>query len=157
TGLLRDATGTLWVGTDGTGLQRYDEASDSFEVFAHDETDHDSLSEDVVETLFEDRQGQLWIGTMGSGLNVLDAPRSRVARYALPREPGDLAAVTVTALLEDHAGQVWVASRGALHRFDPARGTFAPSAPPLHVGYAILALLDDGRGSIWAATYRGGL
>src|SRR5262249_19500908 len=93
----------------------------------------------------------------GSGLNVLEAPRSRAARYALPREPGSLAAVDVSALFEDHTGQVWVGSRGTLRRFDPVRGTFAPPSLRLNVGHNILSLVEDREGTLWVGPYRGGL
>jgi len=63
--LYIDHDGTLWVGTFGGGLNRYDEETDTFTRFMHDPGDPTSLSQDTVTVILEDRDGTLWVGTHG--------------------------------------------------------------------------------------------
>ncbi|MCB0298068.1 MAG: hypothetical protein KDG51_23085, partial [Calditrichaeota bacterium] len=55
--LLEDRSGTLWLGTAGGGLNRFDRATERFTRFKHDPHHPNSLSADVVSALFEDRSG----------------------------------------------------------------------------------------------------
>ncbi|MGB5297417.1 MAG: two-component regulator propeller domain-containing protein, partial [Thiogranum sp.] len=55
-----DNAGTLWVGTDGGGLNRYDRKQDAFTRFQHVPGDPHSLSNDRVRVIYQDRQGYYW-------------------------------------------------------------------------------------------------
>ena len=56
-----DSSGTLWVGTDGGGLNRYNRSEDKFTHYRHDPQDPLSLSNDRVRVIYQDAQGTLWI------------------------------------------------------------------------------------------------
>ncbi len=51
--------GTLWVGTEGGGLVRYQ--AGTFQLFATNE----GLTNGFVRTIHEDSHGNLWVGTEG--------------------------------------------------------------------------------------------
>ena len=68
TALVEDTLGTLWIGTDGGGLNALDPASGKILRFRHDPHDPASLSADTVYSLHVDVRGTLWIGTRGGGL-----------------------------------------------------------------------------------------
>jgi PAS domain S-box-containing protein len=64
TAILSDRDGNLWIGTDSSGIYRYDgKRWSSF-------TMGDGLSDNSILSLHEDREGSLWIGTK-SGLDRL--------------------------------------------------------------------------------------
>ncbi len=65
--LHESAHSTLWVGTKGGGLNRFDAASETFKAYRHVEGDPTSLSRDNVWALQEAGDGTLWIGTYGAG------------------------------------------------------------------------------------------
>jgi ligand-binding sensor domain-containing protein len=80
--LLRDRSGSIWVGTT-KGLSRYDPATDSFQNFLFDAsnpTGSRSLAGRCVYNLLEDRDGSLWVATNG-GLSRLDPPTMRFTHY----------------------------------------------------------------------------
>jgi ligand-binding sensor domain-containing protein len=61
--LYIDRRATLWVGTYGGGLNRYDHLTDRFVRYRHDPNDPQSLSNDFIYALAEDEAGNLWLAT----------------------------------------------------------------------------------------------
>nr|MBK9653705.1 hypothetical protein [Bacteroidota bacterium] len=57
--LCLDKKGTLWIGTNGGGLNRYDKEQDNFTHF----TTENGLADDQIYTLVCDNNGMLWMGT----------------------------------------------------------------------------------------------
>lgn len=70
--LYEDKQKTLWIGTYGGGLLKYDRNCDCFQQFVHDEQNPESLSFNEVKIIFETRNNQFYIGTDGGGLNLMD-------------------------------------------------------------------------------------
>jgi ligand-binding sensor domain-containing protein len=64
--LAEDTDGSLWIGTWGGGLNRYDLITGHFTAFQNDPADPASLSEDTVTDLLITRDGTFWIATHGS-------------------------------------------------------------------------------------------
>lgn len=66
-----DEQNIIWIGSKGSGLDRYDPFLNSFTHFRHDSTDQGSISNDTVTSIIKDNKGMLWIGTR-NGLNMFD-------------------------------------------------------------------------------------
>jgi ligand-binding sensor domain-containing protein/signal transduction histidine kinase len=154
--------GTLWVGTWGGGLDRFDRARGGFEHFRHDPRDPASLSDDRVQRIFEDAAGRLWIATF-RGLNLWrpepDA-RGGFRRFLHdPARPASLAHDRVWGIAEAGGGALWLATDAGLDRFDPASGSAEhwPLAPaPAGLSSARLrALARDGDGALWLGSEAG--
>jgi ligand-binding sensor domain-containing protein/signal transduction histidine kinase len=99
--LFGDSRGTLWIGSVGGGLIRWQD--NRFTPF----TMKDGLPSDSITALAEDADGRLWIGT-DAGLLVWQEGRP------------DLSPVTekfkgkaVTSLFKDRAGNMWIGAAGA--------------------------------------------
>ena len=142
--LVGGADGTLWVGTFGAGLMRFD--GSHFTRL----TARDGLPGDLIYALLNDRDGNLWIGTSGGGL----------ARY----RDGTLQSLTdehrrltndVMSLFEDAEGSLWVGTNGGgLHRFKD--GDFTTFGPPEGLGVPTIAcLLEATSGDLWIGTSGG--
>ena len=67
-----DRLGSLWVGTYGQGLLRFDRRTGQFKSYRHNPADPYSLSNDTVPRLLVDHEGTLWAATW-DGLNRFDA------------------------------------------------------------------------------------
>ncbi|MCP4594018.1 MAG: hypothetical protein GY842_25070, partial [bacterium] len=122
-----DSRGTLWIGTDGGGLNRVDELDPAdgrirFTHYQHDDDDPSSLSHDVVYTIFEDASGTLWVGTDGGGLNRFDRERLSFAHY---RKSDGLSSDTVRSILEDDDHRLWIGTGEGITCFDPDTLTFS--------------------------------
>jgi signal transduction histidine kinase/ligand-binding sensor domain-containing protein/DNA-binding response OmpR family regulator len=158
--LLVDQEGTLWVATNGGGLNRYDPHSESFMRYRSDSDDPDSLSDDTITSLAEDSSGNLWIGS-GSGLNLLDRESGAITHYQNdPLEPESLIDNTVNEVHVGRGGSIWVGTNLGLDRMDPATGRFThftpdPSDPGSLVGPIVADIHQDLDGYLWIGTNLG--
>ena len=82
--------GTLWIGTEGGGLDRWNPIDDSFTHRRHDPDDPNTLGHDIIRSIAEDRDGLLWIGTEG-GLSRFNPTSGRFSHFRHAEdEPGSL-------------------------------------------------------------------
>ena len=148
--LLRDRRGTLWIGTDGSGLYHLS-GSRVMRRYTHVQ----GLANDFIRVLLEARDGSLWAGTDG-GLSHITP--SGIASY---NTPSGLAYFSVTALLEDHRGDLWIGTSRGLSHLDPGIGSFARGA---FVTDAVTEALkrekvwsihEDPEGGLWFGTSNG--
>lgn len=83
--IYEDRSGTLWVATFGGGLNQLvqnssdgsdpesvDDIPGRFVRYQYDPTDPQSLSHNIVVSIYESRDSILWVGTAGGGVNKLD-------------------------------------------------------------------------------------
>src|SRR3982750_3051629 len=57
--ILQDSKGYLWIGTDGDGLSKYD--GYSFTKYRFDPLDSNSISQNLVYTIWEDKESFIWV------------------------------------------------------------------------------------------------
>jgi DNA-binding CsgD family transcriptional regulator len=116
---MEDQSGTLWIGTYGGGLNRFDRQAGTFTRFRHDPADPFSLSNDFVFCIHEDRAGDVWIGTWGGGLNRLDRGKGSFRHFTMV---DGLASNAIIGILEDKSGNLWLSTSEGLSRFTPSTG-----------------------------------
>ncbi|MGD2205834.1 MAG: GAF domain-containing protein, partial [Anaerolineae bacterium] len=123
-GIFQGRDGGLWIAT-GSGLDRFDPATETFVYYRHDPDDPASLSDAEVHWVYEDASGVVWSGTNGDGLQRLDPDTGAWAHY---REEDGLPNDVVYAVLpERQAGvdaRLWLSTNHGLSRFDPHAETF---------------------------------
>lgn len=119
--LYEDRSNTLWIGSWGGGLNRYDAQRDGFDHFVHDPNDLHSLSHNRVWAITEDSQRRLWIGTYGGGLNLFDRSSETFTRFS---QHDGLANNVIYAILEAERGHLWMSTNRGLSRFDPETRSF---------------------------------
>jgi ligand-binding sensor domain-containing protein len=140
--LFEDSNGTIWVGTWGGGLARYD--GRSWTTYSK----RDGLAGNAVTCIREDSQGRLWIGT-DHGLTLYDGQRFTKA---------GLTGKSILTLHVDADDNVWAGTwrsrltGGGLHRYDGRRWQSFGKRDGLP-GVEILKVFEDSRGRIWVGTY----
>ena len=126
TSLLVDHNQTLWVGTAGGGLNRYNEKNDHFTAYLHDPLNPRTLSDNRIHALCEDYHGKIWVGTERGGLNLFD-PQTGTAKIFMysPQNPTSLPANRVYAIEKDIDKTLWIATMGGgLCYFNPIDSSF---------------------------------
>ncbi len=153
---------SLWIGTDGGGLNRYDEARQSFTTFINAPLDAASISDNNITCMFTDRSGTLWIGTLQGGANRIDTERKNVRHWRhSPGNPNSLPRGGVYSLAQDSAGTFWIGTyTGGLCSYEAQRGLFQQYDRATEHGLAssdISALITDRFGVLWVGTSGDGL
>ena len=150
-----DSEETLWFGTLGGGLLRFDRESDSFTRFIHDPSDPSSLTDNNIRAIYEDRARTLWLAT-NRGLSRMDRSSDTFRNY-LPdnNDPKSLRANHIGPLLEDSLGNFWVTSaKLGVSLFDRESETFShynhEPADPRSLGSGeVWSIYEDRSGVVW--------
>jgi signal transduction histidine kinase/ligand-binding sensor domain-containing protein/DNA-binding response OmpR family regulator len=102
--LYEDHLGTLWVGTgwpDGRGgLNEFDRSNDNFIRYIHNSQDSNSLSNNLVDCIYEDSKKRLWIGT-ADGLNLMDRQTKKFLRYYIKVDSTDSESPLINCIIEN--------------------------------------------------------
>ena len=140
--LAEDLQGTIWVGTDGSGLWRL---RDGRLVLT-------ALTAAEITALQIGIDGELWVGTRSQGLLVLTDGRLEVPAWtrSLPPRP-------ISSLLVDRQGSLWIGidHTGLFRRTQAGRLEASPT--PSGSRWTPLSLLEDSSGALWSGSEDRGL
>ena len=116
----QDRSGTLWLGTWGGALIRFNDKTETFVNYTPDSRAPHRLHGGGINTIHEDRSGTLWLGAM-DGLYRYNRQSGAFARYT---EGQGLPSSTIRCILEDGVGRLWLSTQRGISRFDPQRENF---------------------------------
>ncbi|MEM8486681.1 MAG: ATP-binding protein [Bacteroidota bacterium] len=142
--VLPASDGTLYVGTRGGGVVKYDT-----EGFSHI-GESEGLPSPYITTLSEDPAGHIWIGTYGGGLARLHD--NRITSFG---ETAGFDGDFVSELLTDAAGTHWMGSDTGL--FQLKNGQLSRSDLAQLDSAFITTLFQDSNQTLWIATRTQGL
>ncbi|MBN1597807.1 MAG: hypothetical protein JW894_05895 [Bacteroidales bacterium] len=106
---LQDKNGFIWIGTRD-GLNRFD--GYEFKIYRYNSDDPNSISNNVIESIFEDKFGYLWIGT-DKGLNILNTDNENLIRFIHdPENTNSLSYDEVRDIVQYNDSVYWIATYG---------------------------------------------
>lgn len=158
TSLHWDREGTLWMGTLGDGLIRWE--SDGREShFEQDASGVLSIGHDNISVVYGDDEGLLLVGTQGGGLWSWDADSEK---FTIVESEVSADSKFVADIERDMNGHLWVAGNNKLLVLPPGgeqlqdyREVF-PAADPL-TSPLVSNILAEGNGIVWVGTSDSGL
>jgi ligand-binding sensor domain-containing protein len=111
---IQDSSGDVWLGTDGSGVFRYDGTS-----MRHYADDH-GFSSLRVTCMHEDEKGNIWMGTEMLGANKIQGlSYFEAGAFHHLQESADCPVKAVNTIASDKRGTVWFAGNdGALYRYN---------------------------------------
>ena len=112
--ILQDRNDQLWVGTYGGGLCRLDPENGSCVSYVHDPDDPNTISDNIVFSIFEDPQGRFWIGT-NNGLNMFYPATGSFRRFGVGE---GLANEVIYGILPDDNNCIWLSTNLGICRFN---------------------------------------
>lgn len=146
---------SVWVGTDGEGLFRFDLGTGAF-------TQHplqDQFSSKVIKTMYKDPQGTLWIGTWDGGFMRLPPSGKSIEVFSPDRK--NFNSHHVWDIAPDSLGNLWLGTlRDGLCYFSPSSKAFSyfrkkEGDPASLINDDVMTLLVDSRNYLWAGTANG--
>ena len=160
TAMVEDPWGTMWFGTRGDGLFRWQTNTMRLQRFRHWPEEVNSLTDGEISALLVDRGGTLWVGTHG-GLDRFDHEKEFFLHYR--HESTNVQSLSndrVTSLLEDQRGILWVGTYVGLNELDPRTGAVQrhlrePGRASSLSDHRVWALYEAEPGEIYVGTSGG--
>ncbi|MFN7115951.1 MAG: ATP-binding protein, partial [Saprospiraceae bacterium] len=124
--IVADSKGNIWIGTYDMGIFQY-LAPDSklpqnrFRNFFPDPNNPNSLSHEIVLSIYPDSKGVIWIGTYSGGLNRYDPKRQEWRSYT---QKDGLLSSPIYAILPDAAENLWLSTDVGLIQFRISENRF---------------------------------
>jgi len=154
---------SLWVGTDGGGIQILNKSRTQISYLAEG-NDEQGLSSNAVYSLLLDRNGRKWIGTLRGGINVIDEVKDRFQNVRHdPLNTNSLISNFVKSLFEDRDGKLYIGTDGGgLSIWDRRTGHFSnfrhePGVPGSLSSNFVTSIIQDSAENLWIATFDGGI
>ncbi len=150
-----DDNGNLWLGTNGGGLVYFDRQRNTYKQYHHDPSNPNSLSNDVIVSLWIDREKILWVGTYYGGLNSFDG--KKFTRYKHnPSDTTSIADDNIWEIFEDSRGEIWIGTLyNGLDMYDRKSKKFKHfpfgRSNSVHSNY-ISEIREDAKGNMWIGT-----
>ena len=169
--LYVDSEGALWVGTNeglikifrGQGKSNY-----TLLEYKNESENRNSLSNNVVRSIWEDSYGDLWVGT-DYGLNrilLIDRKKTSPTFRRYIHSPTDSKSIShnqIYAISEDTQGMIWIGTNGSgINLFDRIKNQFVsyqhdPQDERSLSTNEIRSLFLDRSGIMWIGTYGSGI
>lgn len=171
--MFEDSEGTLWGGTWGNGLWRYDDKTDSFDFFSNDTTNVNSIPDNIIWTISEDKYKNIWIGGNGKGIAILtaDEKMKKSPKFLhFMYEKNDTSSIsnnTINAFCEASNSTIWIGTANGLNKvvnYDKISGQYQNFPKLKFRSYhtkdglpndAIVGIVEDDSGNIWMSTSMG--
>lgn len=152
-GISPDNSGNLWFGTFGSGLYKVNQNDHKIvSRFISKKEDINSISHDVILSLFNDKDDGIWIGTLGGGINYFEPNNQKFKHY---NDINGLSNNVVMSFLVDK-NELYVGTYGGgLNVLDLNSNKF--SRIDAVDAKIIRCIYKDDDGIIWLGTYGNGL
>lgn len=141
---------TLWVGTEGAGLLKWDNLR---KIYRKYNIDNDYIRDHAFITdLIQDRHQQLWISTYDRGIFRLDIKHGKVKAYRCFYPNTDYLNQTAWRLFKDSKDNIWASTLngGQIYILDRKTDVFLPAHFPV---YDVLSLFEENEHILWAGSW----
>ncbi|NHZ60834.1 ligand-binding sensor domain-containing diguanylate cyclase [Massilia genomosp. 1] len=177
--LYGDRNDTVWAGTLGAGLLRWDKQPQRQEApgapavhYVHRANDSYSLPSDDIRAVMHDRSGMLWIGSITDGISLVNLNSEGFQRFIpFDVEANNLRPNNAMRAMEGAPdGRLWLANNAGLSLFDSASGavlrsyradaraapgTAAGAPGPALSSNIVYSLYQQPDGPLWIGTSAG--
>lgn len=111
-----DSNNNIWAGTNN-GLLHFENQHKTNpptlkNKFIYNPRNTNSISKNIIKSLFIDKTGILWIGTNGGGINKLDPERKQFKLIKKTLEPKSLSYDKIRSIFEDSNKNLWIGTEG---------------------------------------------
>ena len=161
--MIRALDSKILIGTDGGGIDVFDQGSKRFTHNTVSESEFSLLS-NTVQNVYVDRDGIIWAGCWGGGISIYDKRFDRFTLYKQgKKDEYSLGGTSVTSFTQDRNGNIWVSTDGGgINFFNKQKRNFFRYQHDNQnqntlTNNKVLALQADNKGGLWAGMWQGGL
>jgi ligand-binding sensor domain-containing protein/signal transduction histidine kinase len=141
--LLAARDGSLWIGTEGSGLLHYQNGV--FTAYGHVQ----GLTDMFVRALAQDSSGNIWVGT-NNGVFSLAPATTHLERLD---DNGSIPPLAVNAICQDSRGRLWLGGSGLAMLQNGAVRVY--QFPGDSARNRVKAIAETGSGVVWVGTVSG--
>lgn len=151
TSILDDGRGSVWVGTDNSGIYIYNKQSKTIKQLTQDVTDQFSLVNMHISCLHLDSKDNIWVGYSKQGVSFTSLDNPAINIINLPNGQRD-----ITLIAEDEIGNIWYGFDGlGLTYYDTQRDRYTDYSHPN--ANIITCYSKDKKNNILFGSYGSGL
>ncbi|WP_291528908.1 two-component regulator propeller domain-containing protein [Bacteroides sp. UBA939] len=160
--LALDTENHLWVGTY-SGLNIYNEGTDTFFSLKSSEIQEGSLSQNSVRSIFRDSQGGMWLGTYWGGLNYYHPLCNRFQSIKHIPFLNSLSNNVVSCIAEDNEQNLWIGTTdGGLNFYNNRSQTYKNyllNSETLDIPFKDIktVYVDELHNKVYAGAHAGGI
>jgi signal transduction histidine kinase/ligand-binding sensor domain-containing protein len=165
--IVKDYKGNFWFGTWGNGIFEYAYKTKKITQYKNIPGNNNSISYNVIRSLYVDRNNNLWIGTDGGGLNILNLDSKQIFRFSEDIPKSYIPDYVLNCIFEDRNGNIWIGAwHGGLlkcsfssqsHHLSYQQFLPDPSDSESLSHKTVTRIFQDSRGTFWVATKGGGI
>ena len=147
--LHEDNSGAIWIGTDGSGLSRYDPILKNIVHYTTNDTLNSiGLESNRMRSAYSTRDGEVWISTFGGAQNrgsyyKVDPSRPEFTYHHI--------GLPVWGIVRDQDDNLWIGTEKGLNIYTSGnkRNDLQKQLPARLDTMAIQSLMQDAKGMIW--------
>lgn len=163
TALYEDHSGSIWIGTYGRGVIKYNPSTNSYKSYVDERPNFGGLRSFFINFIYEDVNHEIWIGTGTSGIMKLDKNKDEFITLELSRVNYSAVGKEVHCIIEDKNYNLWFGTTlDGLYFYDRIKNSITQfkhehKNPGSISSNRINSFYKDDLGNLWIATFGGGL
>jgi len=158
-----DADNNIWISAENVGLIVFKPGSNFAAVYAHDEIDKESISNNSVYGIYRDNKQNIWLANFAGWVDVALRDKFMFPHYKRMLNINSLSHNQVMHIMEDSHKKIWISTDGGgLNIFDPVQEKFTlykhndADANSIS-GNHVLCTMEDHNGNFWIGTWKYGV
>ena len=149
----------LLIGTEGGGLNILNKSKNSYQYFTHNNADPNSISSNLIKTIYRDKDGDIWLGTHGGGVSLYTKSNQKFTNYFTDDKSQESLGLEVATFLDDNEGNLLIGSQNGIKFYKKNKGIGQQVSLELKrselAKIHIHSLIQDKEKNIWIGTDSG--
>ncbi|MGC4233990.1 MAG: two-component regulator propeller domain-containing protein [Niabella sp.] len=162
TALEFDTAGYLWIGTQNSGVYKFDTRAQTFNHYKSDGHPRQRILNNNIRCLLREKNGLIWIGTQ-EGITRLDPANMSFENYTHSDSQNEsLSQNSVYSLFQDANGSVWIGTyfggANISYAYDTPFSVIRNNDQPNSISNNVISsIVEDSQKNLWIGTEGGGL
>ena len=154
--LFEDKSGIIWVGTNGSGINKLRYSKElHFRHVRKDLNLESTIVDNNIAAIYQDNFNNIWYGTFGKGLSKYSTSSESFSEYEVGGDDTSLSGNTIYDITEDKSGNLWIATDNGLNQYNHSDDVFERIDSEILGGYSVFSLFLDKTNILWIGTDNG--